>query len=465
MIFFNSIPNIRKTSLLLAVSAFTLIAGCSSKEEKIDISTEERISVLSYERKLTIDPRVTDTPMVLPPSFENSSWAQPGGYPSHAMYHLSLASEQSELFSVDMVEGSSGNARIITPPIVANDKVFAMGANLDIAAVDANSGEPVWQQSVAPDWKMKNSGLTRFIGMSESRVDNRDGFTGGIAYAEGRIFVATGFGEVLALSAGTGEIIWRVRNVVPFSNAPTVRDGRIYVVSQDSRLQVFSVDDGARLWENLAITEQAGILSASSPAVSDQVVVAGFNSGEVISMRVVNGTQNWSDSLSARSLQVSPMSELTAIVGRPVIDRDRVFAVSHGGRMVSIDVRTGERVWTADIGSIETPWVAGGYVYVISTDAELIALTRNLGRVRWVSNLPGFENEKKRKGRINWTGPIMAGGKLILASSQGDLYFVSPETGEVDRVEELDSGVNVSPVVAKATLYLLTDDGELIAYR
>lgn len=465
MTFFNSIRSPYRPSFILALSALTALAGCGDKEDKVDISTEERISVLSYERKLTIDPRVTDTPVIIPPSFENSTWSQPGGYPSHAMYHLDLASDATELFSVDMVEGSSGNARIITPPLVAGERVFAMGSDLDVAAVDANTGEEIWQQSIAPEWKMKNSGITRFVGISESRLDNKDGFTGGIAYSQGRIFAATGFGEVLALSSETGEIIWRVRNVVPFSNAPTVRDGRIYVVSQDSRLQVFSVEDGSRLWEHLAITEQAGILSASSPAVTDQVVVAGFNSGEVISMRVVNGTQNWNDSLSARALQVSPMSELTAIVGRPVIDRDRVFAVSHGGRMVSIDLRTGERVWTADIGSIETPWVAGDYVFVISTDAELIALTRNLGRVRWVSNLPGFKNEKTRKGRINWTGPIMAGGKLILVSSQGDLHFVSPDTGEIERVEELDGGVNVSPVVANSTLYLLTDDGELIAYR
>ena len=159
------------------------------------------------------------------------------------------------------------------------------------------------------------------------------------------------------------------------------------------------------------------------------------------------------------------MSELTAIVGRPVIDRDRVFAVSHGGRMLSIDLRSGERAWTVDVGSIETPWVTGDSVIVVTLDAQLVNLTRNLGRVRWVSQLPAYEDPKDREGRISWAGPVLAGGQLILASSEGDLYFVSPEDGSVTRAIDLDDPVNVSPVVADATLYLLTDEGELIAYR
>lgn len=451
---------------LQACSGLTLLAlaACGDKEEVVKIDGD-RISILSYERSLTVDPRIKGQDFVIPPAFDNPEWAQPGGYPSHAAYHLALGADIKRDFRVDMVEGNTKVTRIMSPPIVAEGKVFAMGSELDIAAVDASSGKRLWKQSVAPNWQVRNPGITRFIGLKSSKVDAEDGFMGGIAYSEGRIFVATGFGEILALNAGTGEIMWRTHNEVPFSNAPTVRDGKIYVVSQDSRLQVFSAADGRRRWEYLAITETAGILSASSPAVNDQIVVAGFNSGEVIALRTLNGSVNWSDSLSARSMQVTPMSELVAIVGRPVIDRDRVFAVSHGGRMVAIDVRSGERVWTADVGSIEMPWVTGDSVIVITTDAEIVSLTRSLGRVRWVNQLPQFEDEDDKEGNISWAGPVMAGGQLIAASSQGDLYFISPEDGAILRTLEIGDPVSVSPVVANRTLYVLTDEGELIAYR
>lgn len=441
-----------------------LIAACSDKEETVKIDGD-RISILSYERSLIVDPRVKDQEIVIPPSFENPEWSQPGGFPSHAAYHLALGDDVKRDFRVDMVEGNTKVTRIMSPPIVAEGKVFAMGSALDIAAVDASSGKRLWEQSVAPEWRVKNAGITRFIGLKSSKVDTEDGFMGGIAYSQGRLFVSTGFGEIIALNAGTGDIMWRVRNDVPFSNAPTVRDGQIYVVSQDSRLQVFSVEDGRRRWEHLAITETAGILSASSPAVNEQIVVAGFNSGEVIALRVFNGSINWSDSLSSRSMQVTPMSELVAIVGRPVIDRDRVFAVSHGGRMVAIDVRSGERVWTADVGSIEMPWVTGNSVIVLTTDAEIVSLTRSLGRVRWVNQLPKFEDEDDKEGNISWTGPIMAGGNLIAASSLGELYFISPENGAILRTIDIGDPVSVTPVVANNTLYILTDEGELIAYR
>lgn len=454
----------RRQFTIFAVLGCVALTSCGGDADKVVDIPGERISVLSYERTLTADPRAEENAAVIPPSFRNSAWSQPGGFPSNAAYHLALG-EVQPLFQVDLVSGNGGQSRITAPPIVAEGKVFAMGAELDVAAADASSGKKLWAQSVAPEWRKPNRSLTRFIGIKSKSIDPETGFTGGIAYGDGKLFVATGFGEIVALSAGTGEILWRHRAGIPFSNAPTVRNGRIYVVSQDSRLQVFSTDDGRLIWDYLAITETAGVMGASSPAVTEQVAVAGFNSGEVVSLRVLNGTPNWSDSLSSRSMQVTPMSELTAIVGRPVIDRDRVFAVSHGGRMVSIDLRSGERAWTVDVGSIETPWVTGNSVIVVSLDAQLISLTRNLGRVRWVSQLPAFEDPEDREGRISWAGPILAGGQLILASSRGDLYFVSPEDGSVLRAIELDDPVNVTPIVADATLYLLTDEGELLAYR
>lgn len=452
------------SATLLSLAFSLLLVACGDKEEKVSIMGD-RISILSYERTLSVDPRVRDQEFVLPPAFDNTDWSQPGGFPSHAAYHLALGEDLKRLFRVDLVEGSSKYARIMSPPIVAEGKVFAMGAELDVAAVDASTGRVMWRQSVAPEWTVRNPGITRFIGLSRSKLDPEDGFMGGIAYGEGRLFVATGFGEIIALSAGTGEVLWRVHNEIPFSNAPTVRNGQIYVVSQDSRLQVFSTEDGKRRWEHMAITETAGILSASSPAVNDQIVVAGFNSGEIVALRTFNGSVNWSDSLSARALQVTPMSELVAIVGRPVIDRDRVFAVSHGGRMMAVDIRTGERVWTADVGSIETPWVTGDSVVVITTDAEIVSLTRSLGRVRWVNQLPQFEDEEDREGRISWAGPVLGGGRLILASSHGDLYFLSPDNGGIISTMDVDAPVSVTPVIANQTLYILTDEGELIAYR
>lgn len=441
-----------------------LLVGCGGGADNKEKFDGDRISVLSFEASLRVDPRLRDTPVPIVPAFRNASWSNPGGFSSHAAYHLELDG-LDDGFSAQMVSGNKSLAVIKAPPVVADGKIFAMGATLDVVALDTQSGTKLWEQSVLAQRSEPNFSLTRFFGIKEKPAQVRDGFGGGLAYANGRVFVTTGFGEIMALDAASGEIIWRVQNNIAFSNAPTVRNGRIYVASQDSRLQAFNAQDGTRLWEHLAIDEPATVMGATSVAVNEQVVVAGFGSGEIVALSPINGQEAWSESLTSRATQVTPLSQLNAIVGRPVIDRDRIYVTSHGGRTVAMDVRSGERIWTADIGSIETPWAMGDYVLLMALDGKLVSLSREQGRVRWIAELPAFENEAARKGRIRWAGPVLAGGQVLLASSDGRLASVNPQTGEIGDIIDIDEPVSVTPVVADGTLYMLADTGTLLARR
>jgi outer membrane protein assembly factor BamB len=442
-------------------SALVACGGGDDTKAKFD---GDRISVLNFETTLREDPRLRDQAVRIVPAFRNSSWSNAGGFASNAAYHLELDGLGAG-FQVDMVRGNEGLTVLKAPPVVADGKVFALGTDLNVAAVDAKTGAPLWTQSVLAQYTEPNFGLTRFFSKTEKPARALDGFGGGVAFAGGRLFVTTGFGEVLALNAENGEIIWRLQNLVPFSNAPTFSNGRIYVASQDSRLQAFNATDGTRIWEHLAIKEAATIVGATSVAVNDQVVVAGFNSGEVVALSPVNGQESWSETLTSRATQITPLSQLNAIVGRPVIDRDRVYVTSHGGRTAAIDLRSGQRVWTADVGSIETPWAMGDYVLIMSLDAELVSLSRDQGRVRWIAKLPAYENEEKRSGRIRWAGPVLASGKIILASSDGRLVEVDPTNGELGDFIAIEEPVSMPPVIADGILYVLSDEGTLIARK
>ena len=452
----------RRLALVCLTTAF--VAACSSSDDEKEVFEGDRISVLSYDSQLRVDPRLSNQPVNLLPPFKNSQWSNPGGFPTHVAYHLALTG-LNEAYRVEMVEGNNADRRLKSPPVIAGGKVFALGTDLNVVAVDAQTGANIWTQSVAATYREPNTSLTRYFGFKDKPADIDDGFGGGVAYEDGRVFVTTGFGEILALSAESGEIIWRVQNTVPFSNAPTIRKGMLYVVSRDSRLQVLSTADGSRAWEFLAITEQASILASSSPAVSDQMVVAGFNSGEVSALNTINGSTIWNDSLSSRATQVTPLSELNTIIGRPVIDRDRVYVTSHGGRTAAIDIRNGERIWTSDIGSIETPWVIGDFVLVMSLDGDLVCLSREQGRVRWVASLGAYEDPDEREERIRWAGPVLGDGRILAASSDGRLASINPANGEINEIIELDEAVSVAPVIANGTLYILTDEGSLIALR
>jgi outer membrane protein assembly factor BamB len=275
--------------------------------------------------------------------------------------------------------------------------------------------------------------------------------------------VATGYAEVLALDPADGKVIWRKKVTAPVHSPPTVADGRIFVVTVDNELNALSTEDGKHLWSHNGIPETAGLLGGASPAVEGEIVLAPYSSGELFALRVENGRAVWSDSLAA-SRSVNAVAGLADIRGRPVIDRGRVFAVSHSGRMAAVDLRSGDRVWEQQIASSHSPWVVGEYVFVLANDNELVCLTRDEGKIRWVSQLLRFEDEKAKSDPIVWAGPVLGGNRLIVLSSLGEAVSVSPSTGELVGQQTMSAGY-LGPVIADNALYLLSDDANLSAYR
>jgi outer membrane protein assembly factor BamB len=436
--------------LRVAAVAILLIgfvaSGCSWFASKKQPLPGERISVLSLDRQLKPDPALANTPISLPHPVVNPDWPEPGGYPDHAMQHLALPNTLRAAWKVSVGEGSSRYTQVLSQPIVVDGRVYAMDGGSQVSAYDASNGNRIWQIDVKP---------------SEG---NGSSFGGGVAFWKGRLYVASGYARVQALDPKNGKVIWKTAVEAPVRSGPTVADGRVYVVTVDNELVALAADDGRRLWTHNGIPETATLVGSASPAVEGEVVVVGYSSGEIGALTIENGRPLWSDNLaSARA--VDAVSALADIRGRPVIDHDRAFAISHAGRMVAIDLRDGERVWEQDIGSSHGPWVAGDYVYVLSNDNELFCLTRKDGKVRWMRQLPSYEDEKKKEDPISWAGPVLGGDRLIVLSSDGWALSVSPYTGEPLGREQIPGNAFIDPVIANNTLYILTDNGELSAYR
>ncbi len=406
----------------------------------------QRLSVLALEGTIEPDPRIADLDVRLPRPYVNESWPQSGGYPDHAMHHLAGGDRLVPLWRSNVGEGSGDDGRILTTPVIAGGRVFAIDAIAEISAFDANSGKLLWS--------------------IDSRIedDEEDGFGGGLAYARGLLFATTGFGHVLALDPSSGAQVWRQDIGIPMRAAPVVAGGRMFVVTYDNQLWALSVKDGAVQWSNAGIAETAGLLGAASPAVDSDIVIAPYSSGELIALRVENGRTAWADSL-APIRAVTPLAALSDINGHPVIDRGWVFAIGHGGRMSAIDLVSGNRLWDQSVGGVQTPWVAGDFLYVLTSDAEIVCLSRRDGRIRWVTPLPRFEDAADREGPIEWVGPVLASDRLIVASSAGEALAVSPYTGRIMGRIRLPGGAVTAPVLAKGTLFILTDDAELLALR
>ncbi|MGH7094841.1 MAG: PQQ-binding-like beta-propeller repeat protein [Stellaceae bacterium] len=423
-------------------------AGCGlfSGAKKETPLPGERISVLGLDSTLTPDPALANVSVTLPRPAVNAAWPDAGGYPNHAMYHLALPSTPQRRWETSIGDGSSRHHKVMAQPIYANKTVYTMDGGAQVSAVDAAGGKLLWQVDLKP------------------KGEQGSAFGGGPAFWHNRLFVATGWAEVVALDPANGRQIWRKSIGAPVHAQPTVSDGRVFAITVENEMFVLAAEDGRQLWTHNGIPETAGLLGGAAPAVQGEIVIVPYNSGELYALRVENGRSLWSDSLAA-SRTFDPVSGLADIRGRPVIDRDRVFAIGHSGRMVSIDLRRGDRVWERDIASSHGPWVAGDYVYVLANDNKLACLTRKDGKVRWARQLPRYEDEKKRDDPIIWSGPVLGGNRLIVLSSTGDALAVSPYTGQPLGRIEISTGAYIEPMIAEDALYLLTDDANLSAYR
>lgn len=407
----------------------------------------ERIAVLANEGAVEIDLPTAALPMNLPPPVANTDWAQSGGNAAKSVGHVALGTELTQAFTVNAGRGSSVTARLASSPIVANGRVYTIDTLGAVRAFDGRTGAQLWA-SQTPNDKGNEASL----------------YGGGIAYDNGRIYATNGLGYIAALDERTGGIAWQKRPGGPLRGAPTVANGSVYVMSQDNQIYSLKEDDGSSNWSQAASLEIAGVFGSASPAVGQGTVVAGFSSGELNAYRYENGRQVWQDTLQRTSISTS-VSSLSDIDADPVVDNGQVFAVGQGGRMVALDLISGQRIWEANIAGISTPWLAGDWLFVVTDEAKLLCLSRATGKVRWINQLPQFRKAKSKKGELDYQGPILAGGRLIVVGSSGVVVNVDPLTGSYQSQTNVGAAITLPPVVANSTLYILDDRGQLHAFR
>ncbi len=438
----------RRAATALAATSL-LLGGCgifkSSKPKSTVLG--ERIPVLAYETGAELDPGLADLAVTLPAPAANAAWPQPGGSASKSLGQLALGSGLAQAWAVK-VAGNSAKARLAAGPVVADGRVYVTDVDATVRAFDAATGGAVWSTSIR----------------AEGKDAVRTAFGGGVSHDGDRVYATTGVGDVAALDARTGAVVWKKRPGGPLRGAPTIANGQLYLMSQDNQLLVVKSADGATEWTAAATLETAGVFGVAAPAVAQGTVVAGFSSGELTAYRYENGRIVWQDALSRTSISTA-VASLSDIDADAVIDQGRVYAIGQGGRMVAMELVTGQRLWELNIAGIDTPWVAGDWLFVATDDARLLCIQKTSGKIRWSTQLPRWRNEKKKSDPIGWTAPVLAGGRLLLASTTGQLLEVAPDTGTMGVTRKIGAAVYLRPVVAGNTLFVLASDGRLSAWR
>ncbi len=418
--------------------------GLGARKPKERAAEGQRIPVLGSAEQIEVSANLKGVDFSVPPPQPQAAWPTPGGNPEQAVEHIDAGANLRIAWRHSIGAGATRKAHITAPPIVADGRVFTLDGMGGVEAVDAGTGRTIWRDQFAP-----------------RRGRDTEAFGGGVAYQDGVLFVTSGYRFIAAVDAATGDVKWRDDTSVPVHGAPNVADGKLFAVDVSDQLMAFDTATGKMLWTYQGLTEPARLLEASSPAISGEVVVSPFASGELVAFSTVNGQQIWEDTLSQTSRN-SALSEIRDIGGRPVIYRGDVLAGSHSGVLAAIDLHTGQRRWSLPISTISTPWPAGDVVYATDQGGKVVCIARDSGQVYWIKDL---NLGVKKKQRAIYSGPVLAANRLLLVDSLGGLVALNPKTGARESTLRLGSPAFLNPIGVNGTLYVLTQAGNLIAIR
>ncbi len=429
---------------LLAAAGLMLLTACAPP----DVTLPGPREPLRPERE-EAETRNRAQPLRLPAPRANADWPQRAGNARNRIRHPALGTAPALLWSVGIGAGNDRRHRITADPVAAGGRIFALDSRARVSALGPD-GQLLWQRDLTPPGE-----------------DPDDASGGGLAVSGGRLFVTTGFGDLYALAPDSGAPLWRQRLEAPAAGAPTVAGGLVYVSTRDSRGLAIDAETGRVRWQLSGTPSVAGISGGAAPAVGGGRVVFPYSSAQLAAAFPRGGLRIWRASL-AGGRPGQAYARLADVTADPVIDRGTVYAGNAAGRTVALRLQDGTRLWNAPEGATGPVWVEDDSLFLVSDRAQLVRLERRSGRRIWAVPLPEFQparNDRRRRDVYAHFGPVLAGGRLWVASGDGWLRGFDPADGALQYRVALPGGAASRPIVAGETMYLLNAAGQLLAFR
>jgi outer membrane protein assembly factor BamB len=439
------------------LSLLALLAACGQRElilpgERFDTRTPLEASVPVEGQPEPVAPpdraENISQPISLPGASANADWTHRAGNNRHSAPHGALSASPQRVWTANIGAGSTRRNRIVAAPIVADGRIYTIDGKSGLVATSTSGGQ-LWATDLAAQF---------------DRGGNVSG--GGLAYAGGRLFAATGFGEIVALDPASGAVIWRQRFDAPVMGAPSVDNGVVYVGGRDGAAFALTADSGKILWDIPGTPNGVGMVGAAGPAVADSTVLFPTAGGEVTAVLKDGTARNWLTSVAGKRLG-RVYATIADVTGDPVIAGGTTYVGTSAGRTVALDTESGKLLWSAGEGALAPVLAVGGSVFLVNDEARLVRLDASTGDVIWNVEMPYFVKEKvkKRKAITAHYGPVLAGGRLVVASGDGILRFFNPTDGALVSTLDLPGGAAAQPALAGGVLYVVSNKGQLHAFR
>lgn len=442
--------SVRGRMTFAALAAATLLSACADPDVILPGKREDIRSVIQSGDATPLAQETQDAPrpISLPATQSNADWTQGIGSPSFRTAHPALGPTPQRVWTANIGAGDSRRHRITADPVVAGGLIFTLDAATQVTATGL-SGETVWKRDI-----------------TSKRDDAGAATGGGLTYKDGRLFVSLGYGALVALDATTGEEIWRQNLEGSASGRPTAFGDLVYTTSGDDTGWALRAEDGRIEWQLTASPNLNNVLGAPAPAVADDLAIFAFGSGEIQAVFRRGGLRRW-DASAVGQRFARALGVVSDVTGAPVISGNRVYVGNQAGRIVALNFASGAREWTAREGAVGPVLPAGDSIFVVSDLGELLRIDASDGSRIWGTQLPSFVKKRpKRRAEIfAHHGPVLAGGRIYVASNDGLLRGFDPVNGTLAMSVEIPGGATTAPVVAGGVLYVVSANGQLHAFR
>lgn len=433
----------------LCLCGIVLCLVACSHDKKLPKGT--RISVLE-DYDVENAPVQNKSIVSLPAARVNASWTQASINPQHVVGNLKSGTSLREQWIENFGNGISKRDILLAAPVISQNRIFVMDSRGKVSSFSLKSGKKLWENTL----KAKIGGFKE----SKSRAS-------GLAVDDNILFATTGFGGVFAMDAKTGQSKWRKIMESPIRIAPTVTTNMLLVQTVDNTLYALDKNSGQEIWKFGVAHEDTVIAGGASPAydVEDNVVVAGFSNGEIVVLNATVGTPLWS-SMLVDTKQVSSSTDINTIGACPIVENGAIYAISNGNSMVALDMRTGDKIWEKEIGSMQNMLLVGKYLFVISNRNILYAVEKDTGSVVWSLDVRQYlQGDDNDKSLVYAASPLMINNNILLAFSNGKVLRIDAVKGAVIAKKDLEIDISNGLIVADEHIVAISDNADLIVFK
>ena len=429
-----------------------IILGLTSCSQDKKLPEGVRLSILEdYEAEnAALSHKKINT---LPAAYVNPSWAQNGVNAQHVVGNLKAGFTLQEQWAENFGKGINKRDILLAAPVVHNNHIFVMDTQGVVSAFNLKNGKKIW----------KNTLKANVGGFKESKSR-----ASGLAVDDNILFATTGFGGIFAMNAKTGKSKWRKILESPIRIAPTVTPKMLLVQTVDNALYALDKSTGQELWKFDVAQEDTVIAGGASPAYDedDNVVIAGFSNGEIVVLNATVGTPLWSAMLVANK-QVNSSTEINTIAASPIVESGVIYAISNSDSMLALDMRTGDKLWEKEIGSVQNLLLAGDYLFVISNKNILYAVEKFSGDIIWSADVRAYlhDEDDNSKSLVYAAAPLMLNSNILLAFSNGKVLKIDAYNGSVIAKTNLNIDISNGLIAAQERVIAVSDDADVIVFK